>query len=86
MPSSATAPMASSGLPGAPILWVRQISSGACSARATSRATITPPRGIASTTSGSGLIAQIAQRDGQLLSGFSTIEEHQRIQTRDTEQ
>ena len=49
LPSSAIAPTPSSGLPGAPSLRTARMSSGACSARATSTATGTPPRGSAIT-------------------------------------
>ncbi|VFU13839.1 conserved hypothetical protein [anaerobic digester metagenome] len=49
-PSSLRAPMVSSGLSGAPILRVRTISRSAPRIRAIPRATITPPRGMPSTT------------------------------------
>jgi uncharacterized protein YecE (DUF72 family) len=52
---STTAPSASSGWNGAPILRTRIRSSGASSARATSNPTGTPPRGSASTTGRSSL-------------------------------
>ena len=52
----ATAPIASSGLPGAPSFRGITTSSGAPRARATGTATATPPRGIASTVAGSTIV------------------------------
>src|SRR2546425_220221 len=49
-PSSSTAPMASSALPGAPSLRTGQIDSGRCSSTAMALATTTPPRGMPRTT------------------------------------
>ncbi len=50
-PSAATAPIAYSGLFGAPIFFATAMSSGASSASATGRPTGSPPRGIARTMS-----------------------------------
>src|SRR5579862_1927878 len=54
-PSASTEPMANSGFPGAPILWARQTSRGACKALATSKPTGTPPQGMARMTAASPL-------------------------------
>ena len=63
VPPSPTAPIANSGWNGTPSLRTTITSSGASSARATSAATGTPPRGNPSTTTSS--TPQVAQPLGQ---------------------
>ena len=73
VPSSATAPTASSGFCGAPSLRTVRTSSGASRARAISCATGTPPRGSAiDDRSCSG---QRPESGGQPASGITAIDE-----------
>jgi len=60
VPSAATAPMPSSSCPGAPSLRATKTSSGAPSSAAIGAAIATPPRGIASTVTGSLVSSGIA--------------------------